>query len=307
MWDALQLWSGVAMLPIIVFAYFMQTESWKYSMTKNDEEEAVRIATHIYRKNHSDKSETEQQKDIALIKSNIHQLLQNNLAFEKTQNALKEKVEATSTWQDLKKMFKYKVMAKITLSISFIWSVNVFVYFGLSLNVDVLEGDMRLNNAIMGMCEVPGMILMLWLSEKPSIGRRKYNFIFLMLSGLFCIFSTMLTQNDYIFYGQIFAFLGKIFITGTYSLVIIWCHELYSTDVRSLGYSVCVLLSRFIGIITPYILGLKSISNWIPGTALGVVGILGGLLCLSIPETLNQPLLLRIEEAKLKYEKKKSN
>lgn len=68
---------------------------------------------------------------------------------------------------------------------SFCWIVNVLVYYGLSLNAVLLDGDKYNNFIFIAMVEIPGFMLPLLIMNR--LGRRYSLFVSMLLSGLCCL------------------------------------------------------------------------------------------------------------------------
>lgn len=71
---------------------------------------------------------------------------------------------------------------------SFCWIVNVLVYYGLSLNAVLLDGDKYNNFIFIAMVEIPGFLLPLIIMDR--FGRRYSLFACMLVSGLCCLATT---------------------------------------------------------------------------------------------------------------------
>ncbi|CAL1299085.1 unnamed protein product, partial [Larinioides sclopetarius] len=71
-----------------------------------------------------------------------------------------------------------------TLIIFFLWSVNGFIYYGISYNTNDLAGDPFLNFALCGLIEIPAQILTLFIIQ--SKGRRNPLAVSLAVAGVAC-------------------------------------------------------------------------------------------------------------------------
>lgn len=200
-------------------------------------------------------------------------------------------------------VFKFRKMTLITLNFMFQWFVNSFAYYGLALNAGNLPGTDIVNNMILCGLEIPAYLLMPFLMDNKKIGRRRYLAYGLVLAGLCCVASTILLEFKSCeagaaeLSGQIFAYLGKFFVAGTFQAIYIHTAEAYSTDVRADCIGLCSVSARLGGIIAPFVLSTADIASWMPGMMFGVVSVVSGLAAFFLPETLGQPMLYTIEEA----------
>lgn len=265
-----------------------------------------RVASLIYYKQHQKVSTEQQAEDIRSIEHNIKMLSKVNQATDKSTNLIKDnQKEDKNFFNDVHKFFKYRIINQFTLCIIIAWTANSMVYFGINYNVGTIPGDDRFVNAALALIEIPSMLLMVKLIDMPIIGRKRHQFYSLILAGIFMYITTFLFENEYNLLGQIFTFVAKFMVTGAYQAITLWSSEIYSTDIRSMGYSCNLLFSRFAGMVLPFIIDLESYKSWLPGLIMGTCGILGGFATIGLPETLNEPLLINVEEVHAKHTKNK--
>ena len=179
------------------------------------------------------------------------------------------------------------------------------IYYGLTLNIGYLPGSTIFNNAILGVVDIPGELAIILLMEKKYFGRRFSQCIFLTSAGLACLISTiLLEQNSETFktLGQIFALIGKFFVAGSFQNILQYASEIYSSDVRPFGFAFCSFMGRVGGILCPFIVRLGSeVAGFWPGLIFGLFGVVAGILCYFLPETLGKPMFITVEEMKGAY------
>ena len=183
------------------------------------------------------------------------------------------------------------------------------VYWGINLNAGNLPGSDLFNQAMNGIIEFPGLIAMMYLSELPKIGRRKFNFGALWLTGIFYLASEIVqtkittntcddsSKNLYEILTQILAYLGKMCVAGAMMSVNQYTSEFYSTDVRADAYGLTIFLGKIGSLAAPYIIGVAAdFLPMLPGIIFMILCGVSGTLCWWLPETLGRPMVLKIHE-----------
>ncbi|CAG5130923.1 unnamed protein product [Candidula unifasciata] len=182
-------------------------------------------------------------------------------------------------------------MARLSLNIWFNWLVNALVYYGLSLNTGNLAGDPYLNFCIAGAVEIPAYALCIAFLNK--VGRRWPLVLSMYLGGLACILSGCIPVN-----GSrgvetltvILAMIGKFGITASYGIIYLMAAEIFPTVTRNIGMGVASMSARIGGILAPFFLDLKTVSEALPLILFGGLSLLAGSLALMLPETAGKPL-----------------
>lgn len=269
-WRKLQFYLGISSLPFIALSFLVQVESWKWLVMKNRVDDAVDAASRLSRRN---SSWAGTKPDFEQIGKQINQLA---LA---TQTSA---VEKTALLDILKKFIRYPLILKQTALLSVIKLVNVAVYFYFSLDLSAIQHNDFLANAVLALAEIPGLLLMTYLNEIRFIGRKRFQVSFLCLAGVLCLLTEILLQQTdrssnnlqsgsqeensvdqtYQTFAQVFKYVGKMIISGSYNGINLWMSEIYSTDVRSTGYSMVTMISRIGGIVCPFVINLGSVKAY---------------------------------------------
>ncbi|XP_078481830.1 organic cation transporter-like protein [Ciona intestinalis] len=216
--------------------------------------------------------------------------------------------ERTYTSLDL---FKSKRMCLITINCMFSWLVISMVYYGLSLNAGALAGDIFLNNALNGILEIVGYVFVQLTMDRWG---RKFLLSFMMImQGSACIISTVLSElaNDneaMVTAGVVFAFIGKVGVSGSFAIIFNFTAELYPTVIRGNAVGIGSMAARIGSISSPFIILLQDYVSWLPTSIFGSMSVLAGLFAILLPETMNRTMPQTIAEAELfyagKYEQK---
>ncbi|XP_038657964.1 solute carrier family 22 member 15-like isoform X2 [Scyliorhinus canicula] len=198
-------------------------------------------------------------------------------------------------------LFHHRLLLGRTLIMMYVWFICSLVYYGLTLNVGNMGGNLYLNIALSGLAELPSYPLCYFLMNCTWSGRRRTLAGFLLLAGAACLVMIVLPEKKGIgIYSVVntryFSILGKLSISAAFNVVYVYTSELYPTSVRNVGMGICSMSSRLGGIIAPFLPLLKSINSSLHFMIFGVTGLLAGIISLLLPETLNETLLDTISD-----------
>eukprot|EP01024_Parvocaulis_polyphysoides_P059066 TRINITY_DN6376_c1_g1_i9.p1 TRINITY_DN6376_c1_g1~~TRINITY_DN6376_c1_g1_i9.p1 ORF type:complete len:320 (-),score=16.31 TRINITY_DN6376_c1_g1_i9:517-1443(-) len=165
------------------------------------------------------------------------------------------------------------------------WIVVSACYYGISLSLGALKGSQYVIFFYMGLVELIAYILAAYVVER--MGRNPtlvWNFI---IGGAACIGTGLAIQQTQLAY----ALIGKFGIAIAFNTLFVYTTELFPTVVRSGTLGVMSLGARIGGIFAPEIVGLGHVlGESTPFVIFGLTTIVAGLLLLTLPETLGQPL-----------------
>lgn len=175
---------------------------------------------------------------------------------------------------------------------SIIYFVCGMGYYGVSQYIGKMSGDIHLNVALSGALLIPGTITAAFLLQ---ILRRRF---FLMatnfLSGTFMIIVIIIPEHAATA-RVLTACICNTFFFISFIIVFLYGVELFPTSVRNSVLGFLSVLSRVGQICAPPINALPQV---VSGTIFGLMAILGGLLCLPLPETKNVELPSSLEDSK---------
>ncbi|KAK6169201.1 hypothetical protein SNE40_020297 [Patella caerulea] len=204
----------------------------------------------------------------------------------------------------ISQMFTTPRLVAMSLIVFFNWFVASVTYYGLTLNVTNLSGDVYLNFTIGNIAETIAYILCIILLDR--LGRKVLHCSVMLIGGLACL-STMFP----VIYGDDFhqwitialSMMGKLAISAAYATIYIFTAELFPTVLRNTALGSSSTCSQIGGMISPYIADLGiliggDLKTALPLIVFGTVCVTAGLLSLILPETLNQKLPENIEDTK---------
>ena len=197
---------------------------------------------------------------------------------------LNKKVEeSSSTILDVFRSRATRGRLVLSVIISFLCSA---VYFGLSLNVVNLKLNLYISVVANCLAEMPGFLLTTVLLQR--FGRKPLAIGSMILSGIFCTSASLIAGVGALRVVRMACGMVGIFgMAATYSLLVVYTAELFPTAVRTAAMGCTAQASQMGAILAPLVVVL---GEQVPFAVFGVFGIIGGLLVICLPETMNKPL-----------------
>ncbi|CAG9132740.1 unnamed protein product [Plutella xylostella] len=195
---------------------------------------------------------------------------------------------SAGTWD----LFKTPNMLKKTLIICGCWFANSVVYYGLSLNSGKLNGNPYFIVFLLGVVELPAYIVILYFLDR--VGHRALISSMMLLGGLSCLVVASLPLGSTSATGVVM--LGKLFISGSYSIIYKYSAELFPTVVRSSGIGLGNMFACISGALTPLISLLDTLNPKIPTVLFGFLALASGVSTFLLPETVGRSLPQSIED-----------
>ncbi|KAK3082771.1 hypothetical protein FSP39_004982 [Pinctada imbricata] len=185
--------------------------------------------------------------------------------------------------------------------LNFNWMMVSFMYYGVTMHGGNI-GDFYLNFLLMGLIEFPSIIASIFLIDK--IGRKKTQLLWMLSGGIAClctIFTVLYGGKSLQPLTVLLATIGKMGSAAGFAVVYILSVELYPTVVRNAALGFGSAFARVGSMMAPYCASVGSyvegdLGKALPLVIFGGTSVLAGLLCLYLPETLNQKLPETIED-----------
>ncbi|KAL8589933.1 hypothetical protein ACOMHN_024020 [Nucella lapillus] len=212
-------------------------------------------------------------------------------------------VEGENHPQTFLAICKYRNLIGRTAILFVNWSAISTTYYGLSLNVTNLGGDLRLNFFLSNLVELVGTCSAWYLMDR--LGRKSTHCASMILSGVSClatIFSVLYGGPDLHWLTITLVMVGKLGISTAFTIIYLLSGELYPTVIRNQGMGFSSMVARVATALSPYIADLSlhiegSMGQVLPLAIFGALALIAGLLSLCLPETLHRKLPDTIEEA----------
>lgn len=152
-------------------------------------------------------------------------------------------------------------------------------------NIDSLGLNLFLTFSLACAAEFPADVLLVMTIDR--FGRRYTSAVALVLGGILNLSATIVPFGPI---SATFAILGRLTINYSYNLGIQYTAELIPTVVRGQGVTFIHIMGFVSAIFAPFVVYLKNVSTVLPLIVVGILGLIGGSLCLFLPETLNREL-----------------
>lgn len=189
-------------------------------------------------------------------------------------------------------LFKTPRMFRKTLIICACWFTNSVVYYGLSLNTGKLNGNPYFIMFLMGVVELPSYIIIMYFLDK--VGHRALMSTMMLLGGIACLVTVAIPHGSPSTTGIVMV--GKLFISGSYSIIYKYSAELFPTVVRSSGVGLGSMCASVSGALTPLVNLLDTLNPKIPTTVFGFLALLTGFCAFFLPETIGRNLPQSLED-----------
>ncbi|CAG9857803.1 unnamed protein product [Phyllotreta striolata] len=255
-----------APLALAILTPFFVPESARWLVSQGKTEEAIKILKRIEKVNKMDVTEK------------VYDQFRSSCA-----KALKEEdADRTYTVIDL---FKSPRLRKTTFILVTLWMAISLVFDGHVRNVETLGLDVFLTFTVATFTEFPADVFLIFVLDRW--GRRWLAAGSMIVSGIFSLLATAVPLG---IPSASLAIAGRFAINISYNIGLQYAAEILPTVVRAQGVALIHIMGYVASIIAPFVVYLAKMSTSLPLLILGVLGILGGMLALFLPETLDHEL-----------------
>lgn len=145
-------------------------------------------------------------------------------------------------------IFQHRILLVRFLICAFGWMTNAFISYGISLTSVSLGGNKYINFMVIASAGIPAMLLCYIMLEK--LGRRWCLFVSLAVGGS-CIIASKILPPAYTIVSITLFFIGKCFITVSFTSVYVYTSELWPTNLRHSIMSLCSTSGRIGAMLSP--------------------------------------------------------
>ncbi|XP_075217415.1 carcinine transporter [Lycorma delicatula] len=204
--------------------------------------------------------------------------------FSESCEALKKEEEAGKSYSVID-LFRSKRLCRITIILIFIWMAISLVFDGHVRNVGSLGLDVFVTFTIASATELPADTLLTLTLD--HWGRRWLACGTMVVSGIFSLLATLVPTGVP---SATLAIMGRFSVNISYNIGLQYAAELLPTVVRAQGVALIHIMGYVASILSPFVIYLANFNPSFPLLVLGVMGIIGGVLTLFLPETMDQEL-----------------
>nr|XP_022332246.1 organic cation transporter protein-like [Crassostrea virginica] len=199
----------------------------------------------------------------------------------------------------MRELFHSKKLLLRWIIIFLNWFVIAFIYYGLTLHIGKLGGNLYVNFTVSCVMEFAGYFLCIFMDRT---GRKPMHLTVMFLSGISCLVSVlplMFGNDSHNWIMIALSMVGKFGISAAFGEIFIYTGELFPTVVRSVVMGICSFGARVGSSISPYMYKIADgkMHSVTPLLLYGIVTIIVALLSIFLPETKKRKLLEQVEDA----------
>ncbi|XP_054002072.1 organic cation transporter protein-like [Hylaeus anthracinus] len=280
-WRYVQLAISLPALLLLIHLWYMP-ESPRWLIAHNRRKEAKTLIEKASKKTSNDDTTT----DLAI--TNFKNSNVSTAATETTKERLRKDI------QGFQVVISDSELRKRLLITNFNWMVASLSYYALALNLTNFSTNQYIYVLVMGLTEIPA-----YLIPTPIlmvVGRRVGAGALYIIAALclLCILVIPTSESDTILTVSLF---GRFSASAAYGIVILYSSELFPTVCRNSAVGTNSAMSHVGSVAAPYVADLLgALVWWGPTTLCGVLTLMAGLLCLTLPETRGRPMANTVEE-----------
>ncbi|XP_064077366.1 organic cation transporter protein-like [Macrobrachium nipponense] len=190
-------------------------------------------------------------------------------------------------------LLKTPVLRKRFLILCLMWVVMTLAYDGHLRNAQNVGSNAFVSFTILSFVELPADIVVLFLTD--WLGRRYatvFSLIFCGIAGL----SVMLVHEENTTMILVLALIGCFLVTMAINVGQQYQVEVLPTVARTQGMGAIQTVTFGATLSSPYIVYLSKYGYFLPYMILGIITLVGGAVCIFLPETINENIPNTLEE-----------
>ncbi|KAL4554926.1 hypothetical protein LXL04_037535 [Taraxacum kok-saghyz] len=261
-WRSLYIASSIPSIIFLVFILPFISESPRWCLVRGQTDQAMKIMHNIAKSNGKH------------LPRNVHITLDLKTESEEI---------FTGSVMDVIKSPLTRTRLFLVMGVNFTCSI---VYYGLSLNVVNLKTNLYLAVFLNVVVKMPTYLLTAIFID--IFGRKPLGVGAQWFSAIFYVIGSLLgSQGICKEVTMVCGVLGIFGMAGTFNLMFVYAMELFPTVVRNVAVGCATQMAQLGVILVPFVVVT---GGSFPFMMFGACGIMGGILILYLPETLNKPL-----------------
>uniref|UniRef100_A0A1B0CZU9 Major facilitator superfamily (MFS) profile domain-containing protein n=1 Tax=Phlebotomus papatasi TaxID=29031 RepID=A0A1B0CZU9_PHLPP len=179
----------------------------------------------------------------------------------------------TDTTVSILDLFRGKLL-RTTLLMTVIWFSLVLLYFGITLHMNNLGGNIYINTILAGAVE--GIAIICSILVVLKLGIRINLVIYMLVAGLACLMVNFVPDGN-LWMIITLVMIGKCTIGATNAIIQTFTAYQYPTMLRNLGVGAGNFAAGVALIVVPYLWLMDRIQVFLPMTIMGGFGIIGAI------------------------------
>jgi MFS family permease len=228
-----------------------------------------------------------------LIADNTHEKEESKRKFEKILQNLHDltmkKLDAPDKEYTVFSIFKYRSQLPKFLLLNVVWFCSVGLYYGLSINIKNLPGDIYMEGIIIYTCE--GVLVIFCCFLVSSVGRKGMILVSLIISLFGLALLALFQLPEFLI--AVCSLGSKLFMSSAYNILFMYTSELYPTQIRPSGYGANMLIGCLGSMLFPVLLETMKDHIYM---IFFIANILNFCCICLLPETNGKPLQNHIPE-----------
>nr|XP_022308955.1 organic cation transporter protein-like [Crassostrea virginica] len=209
----------------------------------------------------------------------------------------------------LRELFHSKILMRRLFIVTANWVVAAFIYYGLTMNVGSLGGNIYENFSLLILVELLGYSMIFLLNRTG----RKY----VLLTSIFgcgaasigSILLILFAENSLHWLHILLSLVSRFGIAVLFGVLYVYTGELFPTVIRSIVMGTVSVGARIGSIISPYLYDVSDgkLGKMIPLISYAVITITVGVCSIRLPETNNRKLMETVAEVEIKKKLQKED
>ncbi|CAH0399854.1 unnamed protein product [Chilo suppressalis] len=197
-------------------------------------------------------------------------------------------------------LFHFPYLRRNSLIMSFSWFACSYCFYGITLYLSHLTGDVYINVLASGSVCLAACIIIIPVTKFMN---RKTVAILTNVITSICLLSLAVVPEGKA--SQVLGIIGVLFNYMNFVILYLYCSEMFPTVVRNAAIGLSSMMARIGSMIAPFVAGFRPYGQWCAPVAFGILPLISAILCIFLPETKNCELMMNMEEGEA-FAKRKS-